>query len=322
MAISLSTKCDLCPRACGVDRDTGQKGICGAADELRVARAALHFWEEPVISVGAGSGAVFFSNCPLHCIYCQNADIAQGRHGIDISVERLSDIFLELQAQGAANINLVTATHYMPQVKHALSDARRRGLHLPIISNTSGYETPKAIDHLSGYVDIFLSDFKYWKDGPAPVGAHDVSLGSNAARLYSHAPDYFDVATRALDHMIECVEDPAYDMFAHKKRLVKGVVVRHLILPGRVKESEQIMRFLWGRYHNHVLYSVMNQYTPMKKFPETPELSRRVTKDEYEELLDYMDSLGMEDYFWQQGGTAKESFIPSFDCTGVLPNDT
>jgi len=320
LEVSLPTKCNLCPRACGANRAAGQRGVCGAADELRVARAALHFWEEPVISVGAGSGAVFFSNCPLHCVYCQNSDIAQGMHGIDISIDRLSDIFLELQKKGAANINLVTACHYAPQVKVALRDARTRGLVVPAVYNTSGYETTEAIDGLKDYVGVYLTDFKYWKDGSAHIGDTDVSSGSDAARLYSHAPDYFDVATAALDHMVQQTGDPVYDKFCGERRLIRGVVVRHLILPGRVRESQYIMKFLWERYHTHVLYSVMNQYTPMKQFKTTPELSRTVSDEEYNTLLDYMDNLGIEDYFWQQGGTASESFIPSFDCTGVLPD--
>lgn len=295
---------------CGVNRAAGERGVCGAADELRVARAALHFWEEPVISAGAGSGAVFFSNCPLHCVYCQNADIAQGRHGIDISMQRLSDIFLELQDKGAANINLVTACHYAPQVKLALRDARARGLRIPIVYNTSGYETPGAIDGLKGYVDVYLSDFKYWKDDGSKM---------SAARMYSHAADYFDVAVKALDRMVTDTGDPKYDEFYADRRLVRGVVVRHLILPGRVDDSKRIIEFLWRRFGNRVLYSVMNQYTPMRDFERMPELSRKVTDEEYDELLDFMDGIGMEDYFWQQGGTASESFIPAFDCEGVLP---
>lgn len=298
----------LCPRACGVNRRAGQRGACGAADELRVARAALHEWEEPPISVGAGSGAVFFSQCALRCIYCQNADIARGRAGIDISQERLADIFLELAEKGAANINLVTATHYLPFVTEALADARERGLRLPVVYNTSGYETVETVEALANCVDVYLTDFKYWNGSE-----------SDAARRYSHAPDYFDVAARALDTMVRTVGDPAYDTFAGGERLTRGVVVRHLILPGRLDDSKRIMRWLWERFGTGVLYSVMNQYTPLRAFPEAPELDGRVSDEDYDWLLDFMDDLGMSEYFWQQGGAAAESFIPAWDSTGVLP---
>lgn len=309
MAATLPTSCELCPRRCGANRAAGERGACGAGAELRVARAALHEWEEPPISVGAGSGAVFFSNCALRCMYCQNAEIACGRHGTDISTERLADIFFELKAQGAANINLVTGTHYLPQIAEAEEAARRRGLGLPFVWNTSGYELAETVRQWRTCADVFLTDFKY-----------DDSARSDAAARYSHAPDYFPVAARALAAMVDAAGEPAYDAFAGEERLVHGVVVRHLMLPGRLEDSKRVMTYLWRTYGTSVLYSVMNQYTPMRAFPEAPELEAHVPDEDYERLLDYLDGMGMTDYFWQQGGAAKESFIPKFDSTGVLPS--
>ena len=305
MVPSLPTKCELCPRRCGVNRRDGQVGVCGADDTLRIARAALHEWEEPCISVGAGSGAVFFSGCPLRCRYCQNFDISLGNRGRAITTDRLVDIFFELADQGAKNINLVTATQYAPFVIEAVSGARARGFLLPMIWNTSGYELPSTIDLLRGTVDIYLDDFKY---PPATV--------SDAAGRYSHAADYFSVATRGLDAMVEAVGGPR---FSDDGTLLGGVVVRHLLLPGRLEDSKYVMRYLWERYGNRVLYSLMSQYTPIRTFSDMPELNNKVGATEYEMLLDYLDDMGLEDYFWQDGDAAEESFIPPFDETGVLP---
>lgn len=302
---SLPTDCQLCPRRCGANRRAGHMGVCGADDTLRIARAALHEWEEPCISVGAGSGAVFFSGCPLRCRYCQNYDISLDNRGRVISTERLTDIFFELADQGAANINLVTATQYTPFVIEAVKAARTRGLTLPIIWNTSGYELPSTISLLRGTVDIYLDDFKY---PPAQV--------SDAAARYSHAPGYFSVASQALDAMLEAVGEPR---FSDDGTLLRGVVVRHLLLPGRLDDSKYVMRYLWERYGNRVLYSLMSQYTPLRTFPDMPELNHKVAAGEYESLLDYLDAMGLEDYFWQDGDAAEESFIPPFDETGVEP---
>jgi putative pyruvate formate lyase activating enzyme len=275
---------------------------------LRVARAALHEWEEPPISVGAGSGAVFFSCCPLRCSYCQNADIAQGVHGTDIDVSRLADIFMELQDAGAANINLVTPTQYLPFIVPATDSAHAQGLNLPIVYNTSGYECASTIRGVAGSVDVYLTDFKYWRNGE-----------SDAALRYSHAPDYFEYADTALDAMVETVGEPRFDEWNEGNRLIGGVVVRHLLLPGRLEDSRRILSHLWNRHGDGVLYSIMNQYTPMHRYPATPELDCKVPDKDYERLLDSLDSIGMTDYFWQQGDAASESFIPPFDSTGVLP---
>ncbi|MGN0261531.1 MAG: 4Fe-4S cluster-binding domain-containing protein [Eggerthellaceae bacterium] len=303
----LPTRCRLCPRACGADRASGERGMCGADDTLRIARAALHEWEEPPISVGAGSGAVFFSNCPMRCIFCQNAEIACGAHGTQVPPERLPGIYRELHDQGAANINLVTPTHYLPFVADSIRQVKREGFDLPFICNTSGYETVETIRELDGLVDIYLTDFKYWRAGE-----------SDAAFKYSRAADYFQVADAALKAMLESVGPPRFDSWHGEERLVSGVVVRHLILPGRLQDSKRLISYLWGEYGDSILYSVMNQYTPLRTFDQAPELNSRVDDAEYEQLLDCMDALGMADYFWQEGGAAEESFIPAFDSTGVL----
>jgi putative pyruvate formate lyase activating enzyme len=300
----------LCPRACSANRRAGQTGTCGADDTLVVARAALHFWEEPPISGTRGSGTVFFSNCPLHCIYCQNYPIAQGQAGKAITVERLAQIYLELEAQGAHNINLVTPTHYVPQILDALDLARTRGLELPIVYNTSGYEQPVTIDMLAGTVDIYLTDFKYAN----PV----------LAARYSNAPDYPAAALAALQAMFKQVG--SYTL-GDDGLLRRGIIVRHLMLPGQLADSKAIVRALFERYGNAVCYSLMNQYTPMPQLATAeedggcryPELRATVSEDEYSELVDYALDLGITNSFMQEGGTAEESFIPPFDLTGVQP---
>ena len=305
MAI-LPTSCNLCPRTCGANRAEGKRGLCGAGEKLMVARAALHMWEEPCISAGGGSGTIFFSHCPLRCVYCQNVEIAHEGKGAAISVERLAQIMLELQGQGAVNINLVTPTHYALQIVEAVALARAAGLGLPIVYNTSGYELASCIDALEGTVDIFLTDFKYWRGDC-----------SDAALKYSHAPEYFDVAVPALDAMIACTGRLGMGREGRWYALKRGVLVRHMMLPGRLEDSKRIVRFLWERYGRSVLYSIMSQYTPLGCFERCPELNERVSAEEYEALLDYADGLGMEDYYWQQGGAAMESFIPPWDGEGV-----
>lgn len=313
----LPTACELCPRACRANRRAGQTGLCGADDSLRVARAALHFWEEPPISGNAGSGTIFFSHCTLRCSYCQNAEIAAGEAGRAVSVEQLSRMMLRLQGQGALNINLVTPTHYVPQIHAALDTARDQGLTLPLIWNTSGYETVSAIRGNHGYADVYLTDFKYAR--------------AESARAYSHAADYLEVALAALDAMLEEVGQPVFDVFDGQERLRRGVVMRHLLLPGGLDESKEVLRLLWQRYGTGMLYSIMNQYTPWvctraeggsesaQAFLEQyPAFASIVSGKDYEELLDYADELGIPEYFWQDGPAAEESFIPAFDLTGVI----
>ena len=316
----LPISCALCPRACGANRAAGERGVCGADDSLVVARAALHAWEEPPISGNAGSGTVFFANCPLRCVYCQNAVIAQGRAGRAVSVERLAGICLELAAQGALNVNFVTPTHYAPQVRASVALARERGFSLPVVWNTGGYETVRAVRENAGTVDVYLTDFKY--------------ADSRLARRYSQAPDYSEVALAALDAMVETVGEPRFDAVGGAPRMTRGVIVRHLMLPGCLDDSKAVVRLVHERYGERVLLSLMNQYTPVLAaaarsatddvaawahgvLARCPELAQRVTREDYEELLDYADGLGVQDYFWQEGGAAEESFIPPFDLTGL-----
>ena len=300
--------CRLCPRSCGVDRTAGERGVCGAGARVRIARAALHFWEEPCISGTSGSGTVFFSYCPVRCVYCQNRDIALGDAGTEVSVRRLARIYLELAEQGARNVNLVTPTHYAPQVVESVRLARAAGLDLPIVYNTSGYELPEAIALLRGTVDVYLSDYKY--------------ADARTAARYSNAPDYPEVALAALEAMVEQAGPPVFEAQTggapeEPARLVRGVVVRHLLLPGCLEESKRAVRLLHERFGGDVLLSIMNQYTPAYRIDRFPELNATVPPQEYEALLDYADALGVEDYFWQEGGADSESFIPPFDRTGV-----
>lgn len=297
----LLEECNLCPRNCGVNRLAGERGYCGQTAELTAARAALHMWEEPCISGNCGSGTVFFTGCALHCVFCQNGKIANGQLGKSLSVERLAEIFLELQEQGAANINLVTAGHFVPQVIAALDLAKAKGMHLPVVYNTSGYEKVENLRLLEGYVDIYLPDFKYWEP--------------ETAQNYSHAPDYPGAAKAAIAEMVRQTGEPVFE----DDMLKRGTVVRHLLLPGHVREAKQIISYLHETYGNQIYISIMNQYTPMEEIETAgyPELARKVTSREYEKVLDHAINIGVENGFMQEGGTASESFIPDFECQGI-----
>ena len=299
-------KCDLCPRKCLVDRKKGEKGICGQTENLKVARAALHFWEEPCISGDAGSGAVFFSGCPLHCVFCQNENIANGTVGKEISLERLVDIFLELQEKRANNINLVTPGHFVPQIVKALDQARKEGLTLPVVYNTSSYETVDTIKMLEGYVDIYLPDFKYM----SPV----------LSKKYSHAPDYAEVAKAAIAEMVRQTGKAVFVNGDEDNLILSGTIVRHLTLPGCMADSMQILKYLHDTYGDMIYISIMNQFTPLSNLEKYPELNRRITDEEYETLVDYAIEIGIENGFIQEGNTAEESFIPAFDCEGKCYN--
>ncbi|MGF7142416.1 putative pyruvate formate lyase activating enzyme [Anaerotaenia torta] len=292
--------CTLCPRDCHVDRTRGQRGYCGAGEELVVARAALHLWEEPCISGEEGSGTVFFSGCSLGCVYCQNANIAKGLAGKEITRGRLTEIFLELELQGANNINLVTPGHYIPQIFEGLSQARRKGLQIPVVYNSSGYEKAESIHLLEGLVDIYLPDLKYYASQPAIK--------------YSNCRDYFLHASAAIAEMVRQTGPPEFDDRGMMKR---GVIVRHLLLPGYLADSKKVIEYLYDTYGDTIYISIMNQYTPMPVMAEYPEINRCVTEEEYEELVDYAIELGVENGFIQEGETASESFIPEFNGEGV-----
>lgn len=295
-----SEKCSLCPRMCGTDRAAGQKGFCGGGNLVRVARAALHYWEEPCISGESGSGTVFFSGCTMRCVFCQNKEISRGEAGKEITVDRLAEIYLELAAKGANNINLVTPMHYAPQITAALDIARKNGLTLPIVWNTGGWERRESVAAVRDYADIWLSDFKYF----------DSSLGENLSK----APNYFSVAAAALDQMVKQTCKPVFDENGIMRR---GVIVRHLMLPGHLDDTKNVLRFLYENYGDSIWISIMNQYTPMCSDPRFPELSRTVSDEEYNEAIDFACELGIENAFVQEGGTVGESFIPPFDLSGV-----
>lgn len=291
--------CNLCPRKCGVNRINGEVGFCGASDKLKVARAALHMWEEPCISGKNGSGTVFFSHCSLKCIFCQNSDISQVNFGKEIPTHRLAEIFIELQNKNANNINLVTPTHYVPQIIEAIKLAKNNGLIIPIVYNSSGYENVETIKLLNGFIDIYLPDFKYY----------DNELAKNLSK----ASNYYSSALNAIDEMLKQIDENIFDENGIMK---KGIIIRHLILPGHTLDSKKIIKELITRYKNKVYISLMNQYTPIKNLPYS-ELNRKLSNTEYNRVVDYAISLGLTNGFIQDGETAKESFIPKFDITGV-----
>lgn len=299
--------CKLCPRACAVDRKNGERGVCGQTEQLKVARAALHYWEEPCISGKSGSGAVFFSGCALHCVYCQNREIANGAAGKEISTGRLAEIFFELMEQGANNINLVTPGHFIPQIITALEQAKRQGMNLPVVYNTSSYENVDTLKKLEGLVDIYLPDFKY--------------MSEHLSQRYSHAPDYPAVAKAAIAEMFRQTGTPVFeetDGDTEEALIKRGTIVRHLILPGQTEDSKAVIRYLYETYGDNIFISIMNQFTPLSdSLSACPELNRRLTEAEYDEVVDYAIELGIENGYIQEGETAEESFIPPFNCEGV-----
>ena len=296
------SNCNLCPRQCGADRENGKSGICGVSGKnILAARAALHFWEEPCISGERGSGTVFFSGCPLRCVYCQNYQIAGTEVGMEIGEERLKEIFLELQEKGAHNINLVTPTHYTPEIIRAIRNAKEQGLRLPIVYNCSGYEKVETLKMLKGIVNVYLTDFKY--------------MEREAAVRYSKAPDYPEIARAALKEMMNQAGEAKFD---ENGIMQSGVIVRHLLLPGHVRNARAVVKYVYETYGDQLYLSLMNQYTPLPQVKkEFPELDRRVTEREYQRLISYALEIGVENAFIQDGNTAKESFIPMFDYEGI-----
>lgn len=297
--------CSLCPCACGVSRAEGKRGVCGETATIRLARAALHFWEEPCISGKRGSGAIFFAGCQLRCVYCQNQPIAQGTVGREISDSRLVDIFFELQAQGANNINLVTPDHFIPQIAEAIRQAKKEGFSLPFVYNTSSYVTVEALRMLDGLIDIYLPDLKYLDE------AH--------AREYSGAADYPQVAKAALQEMYRQVGSVRFVPVAGEEEpmLRRGMVVRHLLLPGALADAKRIVAYLYDTYGDDIYISLMSQYTPGKAVEQHPILRRKVRRRDYDALVDAAIRLGVENAFIQEGSAADESFIPAFDYEGV-----
>ena len=269
-------------------------------DKLLAARASLHMWEEPCISGESGSGTVFFSGCNLRCVYCQNREIANDGKGFEITSERLAEIFLEQQARGANNINLVTPTQFVPHIIKALDMVRDKELKIPVLYNCGGYENVETLKMLDGYVDIYLPDFKY--------------MDSQIAKRYSNAEDYPEIAKKAVAEMVRQTEKC---VFNKEGILQKGTLVRHLVLPSHTENSRRVIEYLYNTYGDKIYMSIMNQYTPLESVKDYPEINRKLTDSEYDEVLDFAVSIGVENAFVQEGGTVSESFIPIFDGEGI-----
>lgn len=298
------TKCNQCPRQCNIDRNESV-GFCQAPEKIVIGKAYLHMWEEPCISGNRGSGTVFFSGCSLGCVFCQNHAIAKGGVGKAVSKEQLVEVFLKLQEQGANNINLVTPSHYARQLVPVLEKSKAQGLHIPILYNTGGYDCVETLKMLEGLVDIYMPDFKY--------------IDSGLSEKYSHAKNYYKVASLALEEMVRQQPECVFIKVPLEEELMmkKGVLVRHLILPGCIKDSKAVLKELYDKYHNRIYFSIMNQYTPLEQVRKFPELNRKVTRREYDSVIDYAISLGIENAYIQEGACAKESFIPDFDFPGI-----
>lgn len=300
----LVESCNLCPHLCGCNRLVGSLGVCRSSADLKVARASLHFWEEPPVSGTRGSGTIFFCGCNLCCVYCQNHEISRGRTGKIITIERLSDIMLELQTLSAHNINLVTPTHMVHAIIPALKLAKKKGLHLPVVYNTSGYERAEVIQEIAKYVDVWLTDFKY--------------ASGTLSKQLSSAPNYPQYACESLKVMFESFVQKGGRQINEEGIYTNGLIVRHLILPGQVKNSFEVLDLLWETVGNEIDLSLMNQYTPNAQcLLRKDSLNRPVRKDEYKRVLNYASDLGFSNIWWQEEGTQSESFIPPFDLTGV-----
>ncbi|SHK07815.1 putative pyruvate formate lyase activating enzyme [Clostridium cavendishii DSM 21758] len=299
-SIDMLKNCSLCIRNCKVNRLENKLGFCMSSKDIKVARAELHFWEEPCISGDHGSGTVFFSNCNLRCVFCQNYNISQEGSGKHISIERLSDIFLELQAKGANNINLVTPTHYVPQIIEALKISKTKGLKLPIVYNTNGYDSLDTIKALKGYIDIYLPDFKYFDD--------------KYAIKYSKAYSYKENILKIIDEMITQVGNAKFN---ENGIIQKGVIVRHLMLPGLLFDSKKVIDSIYNNFGDKLYISIMNQYTPLNKASEYKEINKPLNPKHYDSLIDYALNLGVKNGFIQEEGTDTKAYVPDFNNQGV-----
>lgn len=289
-------QCNICPRRCGADRENGSLGFCGASNKIRIARAALHFWEEPCLSGANGAGTVFFSYCNMKCVYCQNYRISTRGAGHEVSIGELAEIFLDLQSQGANNIDLVTPTHYALDIAEAVKKAKDSGLHIPVLYNCGGYESVETLKRLEGLIDIYMPDMKYYRD--------------KYAVKYSSAPRYFETACAALEEMYRQTGAFVLD---ENGIMQSGVIVRHMMLPGLMLDTKKIMDYLFDTYGNNIYISLMSQYTPLKNVERFPELNRKIDMKKYNSIVDYCMNRGMENVFIQEGSAAKESFIPCFE---------
>ena len=298
--MKLLENCTLCMRNCNVNRNKGIKGVCNSTNSIRIARAALHFWEEPCISGKSGSGTVFFSNCNLKCVFCQNYKISSEGFGTEITIDRLAEIFLELQDKGANNINLVTPTHFVPQIIESLKIAKNKGLNLPIIYNTNSIDTLDTIKTLNGYIDVYLPDFKYFED--------------KYALKYSKIKGYSKNVLEVIDEMVKQVGHPKFN---EDGIIVKGVIVRHLLLPGLLFDSKKIIDAIYKKFEDRVNISLMNQYTPMYNAKMYPEINKSINEKTYDSIINYALSLGVKNGFIQESGTNSEEFVPDFNNEGV-----
>lgn len=296
--------CILCPRNCDVDRSM-MSGVCNSTDKCKIVRAELHHWEEPCISGVSGSGTIFFAGCSLGCVFCQNYAISDGKseYGVEVDADRLVEIFYELEEKGANNINFVTPTHFMPHIKSAIIKAKDKGFTLPFIYNTSGYEKADMIKELEGLIDVYLPDMKYFDN--------------ELAFKYSKTKDYFEMASIAIEEM---VRQTGKAQFGDNGIIKKGVIVRHMILPGHTKDSKKVIEYLYKTYGDSIYISIMNQYTPVKseRMKQYPELGRSITDREYNKVIDYAIESGVVNAYIQEGDTCKESFIPDFNGQGCI----
>lgn len=298
--LDMLEKCNLCPRKCFINRLDGELGFCNASADVKIAKVSLHHWEEPCISGTLGSGTIFFSNCNLKCVFCQNHIISEEGIGSTVSIARLSEIFLEQQLRGAHNINLVTPTHYVPQIIEALKIAKAKGLSIPILYNSNAYEGLDTIKALSGFIDVYLPDLKYYKD--------------KYAIKYSNAPNYFNTASKVITEMVSQVGEAKFD---NAGLIQKGVIIRHLMLPGLLFDSKKVIDFIYSTFTDSVYISLMNQYTPMHKVAKYPEINKPLNPNHYDALIDYCMALGISKCFIQESGTCSKDFVPSFDLNQI-----
>ena len=297
--------CQVCPRNCGADRTAGQFGFCRAPYLPKVALVSRHDWEEPPISGTKGSGTVFFSHCNLGCVFCQNHDISQDGFGQEISIERLAEIFLEQQTRGFHNVNLVSAAQFIPQVAKALKLAKEKGLSIPVVYNSNGYESITGLKMLEGLVDIYLPDFKYWND--------DLGLE------YSRCPHYRETAAAAI---LEMRKQVGPDILDGNGIMQKGIILRHLVLPGQYKDSMKILDWIKEDLGENTFVSLMSQYTPMYQAKEIKTLSRKLTTFEYDKVVDHFLKIGLKNGFMQKRSSATSEYTPAFDLSGVLSSES
>lgn len=300
ITIDKLSKCEICPRKCKVNRLEGTKGFCKCDDKIRIALVSSHYFEEPCISGKEGSGTIFFSNCNLSCVYCQNYEVSQEGKGKEVSIERLSEIMLEQQARGVNNINLVTGTMYIYQIIEAIKIAKSKGLTIPIVYNTSGYETIETIKDLEGIVDIYLPDLKYYSD--------------ELALKYSNCPNYFEYATKAIKEMINQIGE---NEFNDKGIMTKGVIIRHLILPNHVQNSKNILKWIKDNLPHNTYVSVMAQYFPTNKAKSIEGINRKINTKEYKEIENYLYTLGLDEGYMQDLGEHEEEYVPNFDFRNI-----